>query len=115
VRVKNVGQSVIEFAPKASSLKLFGYASSSSSEIVTVGNKKLTQFEALDENDRYIEPNEIIDETRFIFLPNPVELGFRLELEIISLKTYTWRTSSIVEESSANAIIATSITAVEEG
>ena len=28
-----------------------------------------------------IEPNEIIDGTRFIAIPGSVELGFRLELE----------------------------------
>jgi flagellar biogenesis protein FliO len=98
-QVKNVGQSRIDFAPKASSLKLFEYSSSPSTEIITVTDKKLTQFDALHENDRYIEPNEIIDGTRFIVIPGPLDLGFRLELEIISSLGFTWRASSIVEKS----------------
>ena len=105
IRVKNVGQSVVEFAPEASSLKIFGYAESSSNEIVTVDDTKLAQFRALD--DLYIEPNEIIEKTRFISIPNEVVLGLRLELEIISShkKKYTWGTSSIVEKSPPNVII----------
>lgn len=96
IQIKNVGQSLIEFAPAASSLKLFEYSGSPPKEIITVADNKLTQFDALDENDRYIEPNEIIDGTRFIAIPGVVELGFRLELEIISARKFTWRASSIV-------------------
>jgi hypothetical protein len=99
-QVKNVGQSKIDFAPKASSLKLFEYSRSPTKEIITVTDKKLTQFDALDDNDRYIEPNEIIDGIRFIAIPGTVELGFRLELEIISSREFTWRTSAMVEKSS---------------
>ncbi|MEP6706678.1 MAG: hypothetical protein ABJC05_04125 [Pyrinomonadaceae bacterium] len=64
IQIKNVGQSLIEFAPAASSLKLFEYNGSPPKEIITVTDNKLTQFDALDDNDRYIEPNEIIEGTR---------------------------------------------------
>jgi hypothetical protein len=116
VRVKNVGQSVIEFRPGASSLILFGYIGSESTEIVAVEDIKLTQFEALDEKDLSIEPNEIIQKTRFINIPLEIVLGFRLELEIISnhRKKYTWGTSSIVEKSSSNAIISTGMVGEED-
>ncbi len=83
VRVENVGQSEVQFAPYASSLKLFEYPdSSSTTELVSVKDKQLTQFVALD--DKSIEPNEIIHKTRFISIPAKTVLGFRLELVIIS-------------------------------
>lgn len=103
-RVKNVGQSVINFAPDASSLKVFGYTESTSTEIVSVDDTKLAQFVALD--DLYIEPNEVIEKTGFISIPAQVKLGLRLELEIISsYKNYTWGTSFLVEKTASNAII----------
>lgn len=107
IRVKNVGQSIITFAPNASSLKLFGYSLSPAEEIITVPDDKITQFEALHENDKYIEPNEIIDETRFIAIPGSVVLGFRIELEIISSQGFTWRTTSVVEKTSSSGTIVT--------
>ena len=104
IRVKNVGQSVINFAPDASSLRVFGYTESMSKEIVSVDDTKLAQFVALD--DLYIEPNEAIEKTRFISIPTEVKLGLRLELEIISShKNYTWGTSFLVEKTLSNAII----------
>ena len=105
IRVQNVGQSVIEFAPDASSLKVFGYRKQTPSEIMPVSDIKLAQFVALDTLS--IEPNEIIERTRFISIPIEVRLGLRLELQIISKhrKKYSWITSSLIEKSPANAII----------
>ena len=82
-----------------------GYSTSPPREIVAVTDNELTQFEALHENDVYIEPNEIIDGTRFIAIPGSLELGLRLELEIISSRGSTWRTASVVEKSSVGANI----------
>ena len=83
VRVENLGQSEVQFAPDASSLKLFEYPdSSSTTELVSVKDKQLNQFVALD--DKSIEPNEIIHKTRFISISVKTVLGFRLELVIIS-------------------------------
>ena len=105
IRVKNVGQSVVQFRPDASSLKVFEYIGSTSTEIIVVDDLKLAQFDPFE--DLYIEPNEIIDTTQFIFIPTEVLLGLRLELEIISNheKKYTWATSSVVLKSASNAII----------
>jgi len=74
-------------------------------EIIVVDDLKLAQFDPFE--DLYIEPNEIIDTTQFIFIPTEVLLGLRLELEIISNheKKYTWATSSVVLKSASNAII----------
>jgi hypothetical protein len=105
IGVKNVGQSVVEFTPEASSLKVFGYTNSTSSEIMPVTDLKLAQFVALDR--RSIEPNEIIEKMRFISIPIEVRLGLRLELEIISnhRKKYKWTTSFIIERNPSSAII----------
>lgn len=105
ISVKNVGQSVVRFAPDACALRIFGYTSSISSRIVTVSDIKLAQFVALDELS--IEPNEVIETMRFMSIPIEVRLGLRLELEIISnhRKKYKWTTSFIVERSPSSAII----------
>ena len=105
IGVKNVGQSVVEFAPDASVLRVFEYTRSTSSETMTVNDVKLAQFVALDELS--IEPNEVIENMRFMSIPIEVRLGLRLEMEIISnhRKKYKWRSTSLVEKSTANAII----------
>ena len=105
ISVRNVGQSVVEFATDASALRVFGYTSSTSSEIMTVKDEELAQFVALEELS--IEPNEIIENMRFMSIPIEVRLGLRLELEIISnhRKRYYWTTSFIVERSSSSARI----------
>lgn len=105
ISVENVGQSVVEFAPDASSLKVFGYINPTSSEIMPVTDIKLAQLVALDHLS--IEPKEIIAKTSFISMPIEVRVALRLELEITSnhRKKYTWRTSFLVEKSPSGAII----------
>jgi hypothetical protein len=105
IRVENIGQSVIEFAPDASTLRVFEYTSSTSSEVITVKANKLAQFVALDNVS--IEPNQIIEDMRFMNIPIEVRLGLRLELQIISnhRKKYSWRSTFLIEKSPANAII----------
>ena len=72
---------------------------------MTVNDVKLAQFVALDELS--IEPNEVIENMRFMSIPIEVRLGLRLEMEIISnhRKKYKWTTSFIVERSPSGAII----------
>lgn len=105
VRVENIGESVIQFAPGASSLKLFEYVDSDATEVVAVKDTKVTQFEALD--DSSIEPNEVIYKTRFISIPPKLSIGYRLELDIFSnhRKKFAWGTSVIVEKPASNAIM----------
>lgn len=95
----------MEFAPDASALRVFGYASSTSSQIMPVKNDELAQFVALDKLS--IEPNEVIENMRFMSIPIEVQLGLRLELEVISnhRKGYKWTTSFIVEKRPSSAII----------
>ncbi len=98
ISVRNVGQSLVEFTPDAGALRVFGYTSSTSSEIMTVKDYKLAQFVALDELS--IEPNAVIEQMRLISIPIEMRLGIRLEFEIISnhRKKYGWTTSFIVEK-----------------
>jgi len=105
IRVENVGQSVVEFAPNTSALRVFGYMSSTASEIITVKDNQLAHFVAL--NDRSLEPNEIIQKTIFMSIPVEVRLGLRLELEIISShrKKYRWVASFLVEKGPSSGII----------
>ncbi len=105
IRVENVGQSVVEFAPNASSLKVFGYRKPASSEIMPVNDTKLAQFVAFD--DLSIEPNGVITRMMFVSIPIEVRVGLQLELQIISnhRKRYIWRASFIVEKSRSDAII----------
>lgn len=106
VRVENIGESVVEFAPGASSLKLFEYVDSDATEVVAVADNKVTQFDAFD--DSSLEPNEVIYKTRFISIPPKTALGYRLELEVFSnhRKKYAWGTSAIVEKPASNAKMA---------
>ena len=105
ILIENVGQSVVEFARDASTLRVFEYMSSTSSEVVTVKDNELAQFVALD--NLSIEPNEIIQRTVFMSIPIEVRLGLKLELQIISnhRKRYSWVTSFVVEKSLSTAII----------
>jgi len=105
IRLENVGQSLIEFAPDASTLRIFDYTSSPSSEIIAVKDNQLGQFVAVDKLS--IEPNEIIQRTVFMSVPVDVRLGLRLELLIMSnhKKKFIWRTSFLIEKNPSNAII----------
>lgn len=99
IQLKNVGQSVIGFRPGASSLDLFGYVDPTSTSIVDVNNKPLAQLPVLTERKLSIEPNSILEETRFLFIPDSVEIALRLTLEIVSANDRdTWYASSLVEK-----------------
>lgn len=109
-QIKNVGQSKIEFLPNASTLKLWEYKKIPTANVITVPDQKIAQFDPLEEGDRYIEPNEIIEGTKLISFPNIPDVGLRLELQIISANNnYTWRTACVIEKSS----ISDSITSEE--
>lgn len=104
-QIKNVGLSKIEFDREGSALILFEYNPSSQNEIHTVADNRLTSFEVFSEKDRYIEPNEIIDGQRFIAVPGPLKLAYRLEVEIASTAGFTWRATNIVDKTSLSASI----------
>jgi len=104
--IQNVGQSKIKFLVGASTLVVYEYIKTSVPQVISMPDKMLKQFDPLHKDDVYIEPNEIIYNTKFVAIPNPPDLGFRLELKIISeRKSYTWRTACMVEKCSPSASI----------
>jgi len=108
-RIQNIGTSKIAFDFKSSTLLVNEYLPTSKTEVVTVPDKLIGNFHALHDDDKYIEPNEIIYDTRFISIPNAPDLGFRLDFIVISVKKalgaekgYTWRTSCMIEKTTHN-------------
>ena len=100
IQIKNVGSSKIDFDREASALILYEYIASSDAEIHSVADKRLTSFAVFKEKARYIEPNEDIEVQRFISVPGPLKLAYRLEIEILSNSGFTWSAESIVDRSS---------------
>jgi hypothetical protein len=99
IQLKNVGQSVIGFRPGASSLVLFGYVESTSTNIVDVNDRRLAQLPMLTARNLSIEPSGILEETCLIFVPEAVEIALRLEIEIVSANDRgIWYASSLVEQ-----------------
>jgi len=100
VQIKNVGSSKIDFNRDASALILFEYIPTSGQEIHTVADKRLTSFDVFKPNDRYIEPNEIVEIQRFIAIPGQLKAAYRLEVEILSKSGFTWSATTIVDKAS---------------
>jgi hypothetical protein len=103
-QVKNVGSSRVTFS-SASALIIFEYLPSPGEDIHTVADERITSFDIFEARDQYIEPNEIIERTRFIAIPSPLKLGYRLEIEVISSSSFAWRSSTIVDKSSLSVNI----------
>ena len=98
-QIKNVGLSRIAFDQELSSLVVFEYVASMEEEIVSVKNKRLTSFRVFGDKDRYIEPNETFQRQSLIALPRTSEIGYQLEIEVVSDSGYAWRTTTIVDRS----------------
>ena len=52
------------------------------------------------DQDRYIEPNEVVERQCLIALPRVSNVGYQLEFEVVSDSGYTWRATTIVDRSS---------------
>jgi hypothetical protein len=98
-QVKNVGTSRVSFS-QASALIIFEYLPSQGQDIHTVADQRITSFDIFEDEEQFIEPNEIMERTRFIAIPSPLSLGYRLEVEVISSSGFTWRSSTIIDKSS---------------
>jgi len=98
-QLHNVGLSRIAFNPKASTLNVFEYVPAEAEEIVSVRINRLTAFQVFAENDRYIEPNEIVERQCLIVLPHSSNIGYQLEFEVLSDSKYAWRATTIVDRS----------------
>ncbi len=100
-QVKNVGLSKIEIDHR-SALIMFRYTTSPSTEIHNVDDDRLAVFDVFNKSERYIEPNEIIEWQRLIAMPVPLDIAYRLEVEVASMAGYTWRANCIIDKSSLN-------------
>jgi hypothetical protein len=100
IQIKNVGSSKIDFNRDGSALILFEYIPTSGQEIHTVADKRLTSFDVFKPNERYIEPNEIVEIQRFIAIPGQLKAAYRLEVEILSKSGFTWSATTIVDKAS---------------
>ena len=98
--MKNVGLSKIGFNPKATILIVFEYIPSTTNEIGIVQNDRLSSFKVFGDQDRYIEPNEVVERQCLIALPRVSNVGYQLEFEVVSDSGYTWRATTIVDRSS---------------
>jgi hypothetical protein len=98
IQIKNVGLSRIAFNQKASSLVVFECVTSEVEKVLGVVNNRLTTFQVFGDNDRYIEPNEIVERQSLISLPRVSTIGYQLEFEVLSDSGYVWRATTIVDK-----------------
>jgi len=99
IRLQNVGLSRIAFAQEVSSLEVFEYVPSKVGELLSVEHTRLASITVFGENDKYIEPNEIVERQTLIALPYVSKIGYQLELEVLSGSGYEWRTTTVVGKS----------------
>jgi len=97
-QLQNVGLSRIAFDQEVSSLMVFEYVPAESEEIWSIKNSPLAAFKVFGEEDRYIEPNEIIERQTLIVLPRVSSIGYQLELKVFSDSGYIWRVTTIVDK-----------------
>ncbi len=106
IQVKNVGLSKIEIDHR-SALIILEYTSSPSTELHTVDdNNRVGAFDVFNKADNFIEPNEIIEAQRLIAMPVPLNFAYRLEVEVASMRGYTWRANYIVDKGSLDGKVA---------
>ena len=98
-QLHNVGLSRIAFDQEASSLAIFEYVPSASEEVRNVEDSRLMAFQVFGAQDRYIEPNEMVDRQTLIALPKVSSIGYHLELQVLSGSGYVWKATTIVARS----------------
>lgn len=99
MQLKNVGLSRIALDQEATSLAIFEYVPAEGKEIRRVENSCLMDFEVFGDQDRYIEPSEMVDRQTLIKLPEVSSIGYHLELKVLSDSGYVWRATAIVNKS----------------
>jgi hypothetical protein len=100
IQIKNAGSTKVDFNHKGSAVIIYEYTATSETEIHTVADTRLTAFDLFNPNEKYIEPNEVIELRRFIAIPGPVKVGYRIEVEILSTSGFTWTATAIVDKAS---------------
>jgi hypothetical protein len=98
-QLHNVGLSRIAFNQEASLLIVFEYVPAVAEEIVSVRNKRLASFLIFGDKYRYIEPNEIVERQCLIGLPQVSNIGYQVEVEVVTDSGLGWRATTIVDKS----------------
>jgi hypothetical protein len=100
-QIKNIGLSKVEFDRKECLLNVVEYTASDAAKI-----DKVAELEAgpglavLDPTDRYVEPNETIEDQHLILVPGTLGIAYRLKVQIKSTAGHKWRSSCVVDKSS---------------
>lgn len=100
IQIKNAGSTKVDFNHKGSALVVYEYTVTSETEIHSVADRRLTTFDLFQPSQEYIEPNEVIELRKFIAIPGPVNLGYRVEVEVLSASGFTWTATAIVDKTS---------------
>ena len=93
-QIKNVGLAQITFNSKASTVNVFEYILSETGEITSVVTNRLTSFRVFGDEDKYIEPNELVERQSLMVLPRVPTVGYQLEFKVFSESGYLWRTTT---------------------
>jgi hypothetical protein len=75
MRLQNVGLSRIAFAQEVSSLVVCEFVPLQTEVLLRVENNRLASFTVFGENDKFIEPSEIVERQTLIALPHVSALG----------------------------------------
>lgn len=76
LQLHNVGLSRIAFDQEVSSLEVSGFVPSQTEGLLSVQYNRLASFPVFGENDKYIEPNEMVERQTLIALPNVSKIGY---------------------------------------
>ena len=98
IQIRNAGSTKVDFNHKGSAIIIYEYTITSEAEIHDVAYRRLTTFDLFRPNEKYMEPNEVIELRKFIAIPVPVKLGYRIEVEILSGSGFTWTATAIVDK-----------------
>ena len=99
IRLQNVGLSRIAFAQDLSSLEVSDFVPSQTEGLLSVRYNRLASFPVFGEDDKYIEPNEMVERQTLIMLPHVSKIGYQLELQVSANSGCVWRTKSVVGKS----------------
>ena len=100
IQIKNAGATKVDFNHEGSALIVYEYTVTSETEIHNVADRRLTTFELFQPSQKYIEPNEVIELRKFFAIPEPVKLGYRIDVEVLSATGLNWTASAIVDKAS---------------
>jgi hypothetical protein len=96
-QLKNVGLSQLDIEQRGTALIVYGYKSvTNPARTTTPDADELAKF-AVFADHFWIEPGEAIEEQRFIVVPDPEYIAFRLELRIVAHRLQ-WKAKTITSE-----------------